>query len=261
MQLAYKGTNYNGWQRQKNATGVQQVIERALKILLKFKIQITGAGRTDTGVHASFYVAHFDTDFELYDLEKITRKVNGILPRDISIKFIKPIDEKFHSRFSAIKRTYKYFIHTEKNPFLNEFSLFYTYPIDIQKLNDASKLLLEYEDFKSFEKLHSNNKTSICKVYEAYWQQAGHRLVFTITASRFLRNMVRSIVGTLLDVGRGKLTVEDFRKIIEAKNRKYASASADAHGLFLTDIRYPDKYDKIFERETTNPFWLTQDKS
>ena len=248
LQLNYKGTRFNGWQRQKNAIGVQQVIEAKLKILLKEKIEITGAGRTDTGVHAHFYVAHFDTKKNISDKYTFLKRLNGLLPQDIAIEFIKEIDAEFHSRYSALQRTYHYYIHTAKNPFLNEFSVFSHYNLDVEKMNEASKLLLDYQDFASFHKTNSSQKTTICTVYEAYWSNENTRLRFRITANRFLRTMVRTIVGTLIDVGRGKFSVSDFRRIIEAKNRKVASLAAPPEGLFLVDVVYPEPYNSIFVR-------------
>ncbi len=249
IQMAYKGTEFNGWQRQRNAVGVQNVLEKALKILLKEKILTTGAGRTDTGVHASFYVCHFDTKKTIYQPKDFVKKLNGILPEDISIKLLQPVDEEFHSRYSALKRTYFYFVHFEKNPFLKDFSLFYRYELDLGKMNEASEILKQYTDFASFAKTGSGQKTTICRIYEAYWQECCGRLKFVITADRFLRNMVRAIVGTMLDIGRHKLSLDDFKNLIEKRNRKLASTSAPANGLFLANILYPEKYDKIFIRK------------
>lgn len=248
LTLAYKGTNYHGWQIQPNAPTIQQTLKIALETVLRNKVCIYGAGRTDTGVHASFYVAHFDTETEIKDLHKLVRSLNGILPPDIVVFDIFPTDMEFNSRFSAIERTYKYFISFDKSAFLENFVMHLHYFPDVEKMNKVAMLLTEYQDFKSFEKYHSGSKTSICDVKEAYWEIKHNLLIFNIKADRFLRNMVRSIVGTLLNVGKGKIGTEEFRAIIELKDRKAAGASVSAKGLFLTDIRYPSEIDKKLEK-------------
>jgi len=238
LQLSYKGTRYFGWQRQPNAISVQEVIEKTLSTVLREEIAVIGAGRTDTGVHASFYVLHFDVSVEIQDTEKLVYHMNRFLPDDIAIQKIKKVDIDFHARFSAVSRTYKYYISMVKDPFTNETSYQFTVPLDIEKMNEAAKTLFEYTDFTSFAKLHTDVKTNNCKIFQAEWAQENNQFVFTIKADRFLRNMVRAIVGTLLEVGKGKITVDDFRKIIESKNRGAAGTSAPPQGLFLVDIGY-----------------------
>jgi len=238
LQLCYKGTRYFGWQRQPNAVSVQEVIEKALSTILREEIAVAGAGRTDTGVHASFYVLHFDVANEIAEPEKLVYHLNRFLPEDIAIQKIENVSNDFHARFSAVSRTYKYFICTEKNPFQTETCYQYTVPLDVEEMNKAAKVLFEFNDFTSFSRLHSDVKTNNCKIFQAEWQIEGNMLVFTIKADRFLRNMVRAIVGTLIEVGKGKITTDDFRKIIEMKDRGQAGTSAPAQGLFLVDIEY-----------------------
>lgn len=239
IRLSYKGTNFHGWQIQPNAPTVQQELNRGLSLLLRQEISVTGSGRTDTGVHAENYVAHFDSEQELFEMKDWVYKANKVLHKDIAITEIYPVDTSQHSRFSAKCREYKYRIHTRKNPFISEVSAFYTYQFDIEAMNKAAACLLEYDDFTSFSKLHTDVKTNICKVTHACWKkQANGEIIFTVRADRFLRNMVRAIVGTLLDVGRGRLTVEDFERIIKAKDRGKAGVSAPAQGLCLTKVEY-----------------------
>ena len=240
IELAFKGTAYNGWQVQPNGMGVQQVIEENLAILIKEKVRLTGAGRTDTGVHASYFVAHFTSGSEFMILPgEILRKLNHMLPDDIAIYSIFPVSPADHSRFSAISRTYKYFISLRKNPFKKEISYQLNTMPDKDAMNKAAEELLKYNDFGSFCRTGTNVKNHICRVHLAQWEQYDEMLIFTIQANRFLRNMVRAIVGTLIDTGYGKITVEGFREIIEAKDRSKARTSAPAQGLFLTDIEYP----------------------
>lgn len=241
LQLSYKGTNYHGWQIQPNAISVQEVIENALSTLLREKISVVGAGRTDTGVHASFFVLHFDTENENIEPGNLVYKLNNFLPHDIAVQNLWKVKNNAHARFDALSRTYKYFILTEKDPFKVETSYKYIPTLDIQKMNEAAKLLFEFDDFTSFSRLHSDVKTNNCKISRAEWKQEGTQLVFTIKADRFLRNMVRAVVGTLLEVGKGKLTINEFKNIIELKNRGAAGASAPAAGLFLVDIEYPEE--------------------
>ncbi len=238
LQLSYKGTRYFGWQKQPNEITVQEVIEKTLSTVLREDIGVVGAGRTDTGVHASFYVLHFDVSVEIQDPEKLLYHLNRFLPDDIAIQKIKKADNDFHARFSAVSRTYKYYISTVKDPFTTETSYQFTVPLDVEKMNEAAKTLFEYTDFTSFAKLHTDVKTNNCKIFQAEWKRQGEQLIFTIKADRFLRNMVRAIVGTLLEVGKGKMTIEDFRKIIEKKDRGAAGTSALPQGLFLVDIGY-----------------------
>jgi len=207
---------------------------------LREKIQLTGAGRTDSGVHATFYVADFVTKNSILDFKKLVKNLNGFLNKDIVVYDIFQVSENFNSRFDAIQRTYFYIISKQKNPFSYELSYFNSLKLNIEKMNEAAKILFEYEDFSSFEKLHSDNKTSRCKIIEANWFENEQQIFFKISADRFLRNMVRSIVGTMLDIGQEKISKEKFRQIIEAKNRNNSGASVVASGLFLTDIIYPE---------------------
>ncbi len=245
--LSYKGKNYHGWQMQPNVVTVQQKIIDALEILLRHKVCLHGAGRTDTGVHASFFVAHFDAEKKILNPQKIIKSLNGILNKDISIYHIFQVSKDFHSRFYAISRTYKYLIFKKKNPFFNDLGLIFTYGLNVNLMNEATAIVKNYNDFKSFEKAHSNSKTSFCEIYEAFWVETENTISFTIKANRFLRNMVRSIVGTLLDVGKEKISLNDFDQIIKAKDRSKAGVSADAKGLFLTDIQYPEPVNQFLD--------------
>lgn len=239
IELAYNGAPFNGWQIQPNAPSVQEEINKGVSILLKETVNVVGAGRTDTGVNASFFVAHFDCSQELTDLPQLQYKLNRLLGNDIAIRRIYPVTEDMHARFSAVSRTYKYFIDKAKDPFTYNFS-FRTYPLpDIVKMNEACNILFEYCDFTSFSKLHTDTKTNNCQIMLAHWEDTGTQLVFTIRADRFLRNMVRAIVGTLIEIGQDKLSVDDFRKIIESKNRCKAGTSVPGNALFLCDIVYP----------------------
>jgi tRNA pseudouridine38-40 synthase len=239
IQLSYKGTNYHGWQIQPNAVSVQEVMEKALSTILREEISVVGAGRTDTGVHASFFVLHFDSEKSNFDQINLVYKLNRFLPPDIAVSKIFRVNREAHARFSAISRTYKYYISSEKNPFRIDTSYHYAVSLDVQKMNEAASILFDYEDFTSFSRLHTDVKTNNCKICHAEWSREGDQLIFTIKADRFLRNMVRAVVGTLLEVGRGKLSVKEFRQIIEMKDRGAAGASAPAEGLFLSHIEYP----------------------
>ena len=237
IEFSYNGKNYFGYQIQPKDISVQEELEKALSTLLREKIKTTGAGRTDTGVHATKMFAHFDT--EVVFNENLTHKLNSFLPNDIAIKRIFPVKDDFHARFDATFRTYEYFISLEKNPFSQDSSWQHWRKfLDINKMNEACKILFEYEDFTSFAKLHTDNKTNLCKIYKAEWEQNGSELKFTISANRFLRNMVRAIVGTMVEVGAGKIQPDDVRKIIENKNRNSAGTSAPAHALYLVDVGY-----------------------
>lgn len=245
--LSYDGTAYHGWQIQPNGVSIQECLNRALNTILSEGISVTGAGRTDTGVHARLMVAHFDTENEI-NCERFSDKLNRILPPDIAINKVEKVRNDAHARFSAISRTYKYYISTSKDPFGRNYQWNLRFTPNIELMNKAAELLLECTDFTSFCKLHSDNKTNICHISVARWEQlSDNQLVFTIQADRFLRNMVRAIVGTLVDVGRSKISIEDFRRIIFEKDRCKAGSSAPAEGLFLYDIAY-DK--DITEPET-----------
>ena len=236
IDLSYVGTRYHGWQSQPNATSVQETLEDALGKVLREKISVTGCGRTDTGVHAEYYVAHFDANAEIDS--KTTDRINGLLPDDISVFSIEHADENFHARFDAKKRSYKYVITQRKNPFLKGFAWYVRNPLDLPKMQEAANRLFDYTDFTSFSKLHTDVKTNNCKIYRAEFEKDDNIIVFRISADRFLRNMVRAIVGTLVDVGKGKITVDDFCKIIELKDRCEAGQSVPADGLFLTEVEY-----------------------
>jgi len=240
IEISYDGTNYHGWQIQPNAISVQEVLEKAMSLLLRETVKITGAGRTDTGVHAAQMFAHFDTTQNI-DTEQLSYKLNAFLPQDIAVKNIQAVLDTAHARFDAKARSYRYFIHRHKNPFLNDYSWHLQKDLDMDLMNQAARLLLQYEDFKSFSKTHTDVKTYLCDVKEANWQQTDNQLIFNITADRFLRNMVRAVVGTLVEVGLHKLTSSDFEQIIKARDRSKAGFSAPAKGLFLTKIIYPTK--------------------
>lgn len=243
IQLAYFGSNYFGWQIQKNQISIQEVVNKAFSTLLNKEIDITGCGRTDTGVHAKDYYAHFDYEEFLSpeQLKNLVFKLNSFLPKDIAIKKIFSVKENAHARFDAVSRTYKYFISREKNPFFQESSWYVFGNIDVDKLNEAAAILLEYTDFSSFSKTHTQVKTNNCKIIEAYWSfDENNLLVFTITADRFLRNMVRAIVGTLVDIGLGKIPIEQLHEIIKSKNRSKAGTSVPAKALFLFKVEYDE---------------------
>jgi tRNA pseudouridine38-40 synthase len=241
LQLSYKGTNYHGWQIQPNAISVQEVMEDALSKILREKIAVVGAGRTDTGVHASFFILHFDVENSIPEKLDIVYKLNSFLPADIAVQNVWQVNNEMHARFSAISRTYKYYISTQKNPFDDETSHKYLKALDVAKMNEAALTLFDFKDFTSFSRLHTDVKTNNCEIMQAEWVAKKSKLIFTIKADRFLRNMVRAVVGTLLEVGKGKLTIEQFREIVEKKNRGCAGASAPAQGLFLVGIEYPEE--------------------
>lgn len=238
--LAYNGSRYHGWQIQPNGISVQECLEKAVSLLLQDQTKVYGAGRTDAGVHARLMVAHIDTEAPLIDLHEFTDRLNKILPADISIFKTVSVKNEAHTRFDAISRTYKYYVIDQKDPFGNEYAWRLYGKLDLEKMNEAAALLPGFSDFTSFSKLHTDVKTNICRVTHAGWEKTGNQYVFTIQADRFLRNMVRAIVGTLVDVGRGKLSIDEFRKIIDSKNRCQAGTSAPAQGLFLVDIVYPE---------------------
>lgn len=268
--FSYDGTAYHGWQIQPNGISVQEVLQKALSTLLRQSVEVVGAGRTDAGVHARMMVGHFDyiapllsTDRQLprggeagaedakvdprteakqdaeIDCPQLVYKLNKILPRDIAVQKIERVAEEMHARFSATRRTYHYFIHTCKNPFLRHYSWQVYGTLDFAQMNEAAKLLMEYTDFTSFSKVNTDTKTNLCTVTEAHWDELEPGVwCFTVSANRFLRNMVRAIVGTLVEVGRGKLTLDGFCKIIEQKNRCSAGESVPGNALFLVDIKY-----------------------
>lgn len=248
MRLAFNGTPFFGWQIQPKNISVQEVIENALTLLLqqpsddgqRERIAITGCGRTDTGVHARDFVAHFDFSEELNEEQrlKLVNKLNSFLPKEIVIYAIEPVADDAHARFDAIDRTYRYYVNIRKDAFNFPYTHRIFEKLDMDKMNEAAQLLLKNEDFTSFSKVHTQVNNMRCHVTHAQWEQCDGQLVFTITANRFLRNMVRAIVGTLLLVGKGKISVQDFQDIIEQKDRCKAGDSAPAHALFLEKVRY-----------------------
>lgn len=251
VELSYDGTAYHGWQVQPNGKSVQETLQHALAILLRHEVLVTGAGRTDAGVHAAMMVAHFDTDapfpappvregIEPQSAEDyLAYRLNGVLPDDIAVHRIYPVADDMHARFSARARTYYYYVHTRKSPFLRDRSWRLVHTPDFDAMNRAAALLSDYEDFTSFSKVNTDTKTNICHVTSARWVQlSNHEWRFEITADRFLRNMVRAIVGTLMEVGRGQLTLDGFRQVIERKDRSAAGDSVPARGLFLVNVEY-----------------------
>ena len=240
LYLAYNGANFCGWQIQPNAVTVQSTLEQALSTILRTETPIVGAGRTDSGVHARIMMAHFETKEEI-DTEQLCYKINKFLPKDIVVYKVVKVANEAHARFDAISRTYRYYITTKKDPFLYPFKYHVQTSLDVELMNRCCNILAEYEDFTCFSKLHTDAKTNNCDITFAQWVHEGDDYVFTISANRFLRNMVRAIVGTMLDVGRHKVSINEFRKIIESKNRGNAGFSAPGHALFLEDITYPAK--------------------
>lgn len=240
--IAFNGSRYHGWQVQPNSTSVQKILNDALSHVLREKICTTGAGRTDAGVNASAFCAHFDCSVPDLGLRENTIfRLNRILPADIAVLSIKRTASDAHARYSAISRTYRYYISRKKDPFSEQFRWYVYGNLDICEMNKAAKILLSHTDFTSFSRLHSGNKTNICRIMSASWDIENDQLIFTIVADRFLRNMVRAIVGTMVNVGRGKITAGQFEEIIIAKDRARAGMTAPARGLFLAGIEYPEE--------------------
>lgn len=245
IDFSYNGANYHGYQIQPKNITIQEVIEDRMSKLLRQKIKIFGAGRTDAGVNAKQMIAHFDFDFD-FDDKDLIKKLNGFLPDDIAIHHILPVKNDAHARFDAVKRTYEYQINLKKNPFefYSGWNIFFR-DLNVCDMNQAALHLLGTKDFSSFAKLHTDVKTHICTVNQAIWRQDNDVLIFTISADRFLRNMVRAIVGTLVEVGQGVKSIDDFKKIIDKKNRNAAGVSAPAQGLYLIKVEYPEEiYDE-----------------
>jgi tRNA pseudouridine38-40 synthase len=242
IKLAYNGRNYHGWQSQQNAHSVQDELEKCLSFKLRENIKISGCGRTDTGVHAREYFAHFDsiTHFDEKTKSDFINRLNIFLPSDIVVYDLYHVKNEANARFDALSRTYKYYISRKKNPFKNDTSLYVYGYLDLDAMTKATNLLFEYSDFTSFSKLHSQTNNNLCNILEAKWIDSDSMLVFEITANRFLRNMVRAITGTLLEVGQGKLSLDGFKNVIEARNRERAGFSVPAHALFLEKVIYPD---------------------
>lgn len=239
IDLSYFGKAYHGWQVQPNAITVQEEVERVLSTYLRQEIKVTGAGRTDTGVHARQLVAHFDAP-DLGDLSQFCYKINAFLPNDIAFNQVYPVQADAHARFDAVARSYEYHISTRKDPFKQELAYQAPGELDVPMMNQAASILLEYTDFEAFSRTGSDVKTFNCQLTHAAWEVLPEGLIFTISADRFLRNMVRAVVGTLLEVGLGKCDLEQFRSIIQSKDRSKAGASAPAKGLYLTKVTYPD---------------------
>lgn len=244
LRLSYSGAPFHGWQYQPNAGSVQQTIEESMSVILRNPVEIVGAGRTDTGVNARTMYAHFDIDSPIQDSEKFLRSLNRMVGNDISIEDLIPVHDEAHARFDALEREYKYFIIYRKSPFLKSASFYSPVILDLEKMNEAASALMETQDFTSFAKLHSDSKTNICDLRHAEWKEFSNPygvpgIVFTIRADRFLRNMVRAIVGTLVEVGRGKISSSEFEDIIRKRDRCAAGASMPPQALFLWDIKYP----------------------
>ena len=244
IKLAYNGTNYHGWQMQDNAHSVQSEITQKLSLLLQEKVSIVGCGRTDTGVHAREFYAHFEINELRFNEKDLVHKLNSFLPSDIVIYDIYKVAPDLHARFNAISRTYRYYISLIKDPFNEKTSYLYFGNLNIDTMNKAASYLYNYTDFTSFSKLHTQTTTNNCDIQFAKFELVNNKLVFTITADRFLRNMVRAIVGTFVEIGKGKLVPEDINKIIEAKDRGKAGFSVPAQGLFLERVLYPELINK-----------------
>lgn len=238
LEFSYNGARYFGWQIQPNVTSVQQEIQEKLSLLLQKEIEIVGAGRTDTGVHAKQMFAHLDAEKDLTEPNFIKR-LNSFLPKDIAIHQIHLVPNNAHARFDATHRTYEYWIHLNKNPFLENLSWYFPKELSVDWMNEAGKILMTYKDFECFSKTHTDVKTFLCHVTQCAWEQRGDQLIFTIQADRFLRNMVRAIVGTMVDIGTGKISTSHMHEIIQSKNRSKAGFSVPAHGLYLTKVTYP----------------------
>lgn len=239
IEFSYNGKNYHGWQSQPNANSVQETLEKAMSTILRTPIALIGAGRTDSGVHAKQMFAHFDIN-EPLDMYFCNR-LNAFLPKDIAIHQLHKVKDDAHARFDAVKRTYQYYISTVKDAFAYEYSMYLNSPLDIKAMNTAAQVLFKYIDFQCFSKTHTDVKTYLCKIYETHWERVDSQLVFTISADRFLRNMVRAVVGTLIEIGLHKLSFADFEEIIHSRNRSNAGASVPACGLFLTQVEYPEE--------------------
>jgi tRNA pseudouridine38-40 synthase len=238
IQLAYNGANYAGWQIQPNALSVQQTLNEALSTLLRAEAYVVGAGRTDTGVHARQMFAQFEVEHEI-DTENLVFRLNRFLPNDIAIQAIFPVADDTHARFSAVSRSYEYWVSTQKDPFTTQFTWEITHQLDVVAMNAAAATLIGEKDFGAFARSGTQTKTNICNVTEAYWEERGKLLVFHISANRFLRNMVRAVVGTLIEVGKNKCSIARFEEIVKSKDRRLAGESAPAHGLYLTRVDYP----------------------
>ncbi|MCF8218535.1 MAG: tRNA pseudouridine(38-40) synthase TruA [Bacteroidales bacterium] len=240
IELSFDGGPFHGWQRQKAHYTVQQCLEDHMSVFLKQNVAVMGAGRTDAGVHAKNFFAHTDIDMKDLDINDFVYKMNRFLPSSVVLHNLHPVKKDAHARFDAIERSYKYYITTVKDPFLNDYAHIFLAPLDLTKMNEAAKYLIGTHDFSSFARSGTDVNNFICDVRKARWFSDNKLLVFHISADRFLRNMVRAIVGTLIDVGRGQIEVEDVEKIMSYKNRQYAGKSVPGKGLFLCKINYPE---------------------
>lgn len=238
IEIAYKGTHYHGWQRQENAISVQQVIEEALGKLLRKPAEIVGSGRTDTGVHAAHQVFHIDLD-DAVNMDKLAHQLNAILPFDISVKRIRKVAEEAHARFDAVLRSYEYHINPKKDPFRQGLSYHYSAPLNLEKMNQAAATMKSKTDFECFSRVKTEVYTFNCDIFEAVWKPNNENFVFHVSANRFLRGMVRAIVGTLLQVGKDKMSLEEFEAVLDSKDRTKAGRAVPAEGLFLTQVEYP----------------------
>ena len=239
--FSFNGASYCGWQIQPNGISVQEVLQKAFSTILRTDIEIIAAGRTDAGVHARSMVAQVDSEHDLSANSNFVSKLNSFLPNDIAVEKIVAVKSDAHARFDAVSRRYEYHMVLNKNVFLNDFAMRIFHPLDFEAMNRAAEALYEYTDFTSFSKLHTDVKTNNCKIINAKWTQDDDKWIFTIEADRFLRNMVRAIVGTLLEVGRNKMTVDEFKQVIEARNRCNAGTSVPAKGLYLVHVAYPEE--------------------
>ncbi len=242
IKLAFDGSQYHGWQMQHNALSIEYRINEALSTLLRQQIKVTGCGRTDTGVHAEIFYAHFDSEQIITDESKAAYNLNSLLPCDIVIDKIFKVRPDAHARFTAVKRTYKYYINAKHSPFSRNYEYFFNRELDTGLMNEACALLLQHKNFSCFSKSHTQVNNYLCNIFEARWETIDSRHIFTITANRFLRNMVRAIVGTMLDIGMHKISLDDFKNILENGSRSDAGMSVPAQGLFLTEVMYPDDF-------------------
>ena len=239
LELAYYGKSFHGWQKQNNAISVQETLDNCLKTLLKQEIESMGCGRTDTGVHASQFYVHFDSDNLIPDTVKFIYHLNAMLPKSIAIYSCFQVNDDAHARFDATLRSYSYYIQTVKDPFLNPYTYFFPFDLDIEKMNLAASTLLTHNDFACFAKAGAQSHTNLCQISYAQWKTSGNMLYFSISANRFLRGMVRAIVGTMIDVGQNKISVDEFKNILTSGNRNNAGPTVAADGLFLEEIKYP----------------------
>ena len=244
LDITFDGTDFHGWQIQPNSETVQETLQLAIKTIVGEPKEIIGAGRTDTGVHAKLMIAHVDLN-KVDDQNLLIHRLNSVLPDSIAINELIPVKPDAHARFNAISRTYEYHIHRKKNPFLLNRSYYFNRPLNLDLMNKAAGELFNFRDFTSFSKLHTDTKTNDCEILNAIWEKKGDQLIFNISANRFLRNMVRATVGTLIEVGLEKITIEEFKSIINSKDRGKAGFSVPAHGLYLSDIKYKEE---VYER-------------